>query len=215
MHSNSWFRHRAGSLTQAFDRTEQREPLDALCPRAIRRGDFGAARPRSALQMFRSPSLRGVLLATMRTPIGERARLLPERKRATPAIARYIEALRGERKRRFIAVRACVLQADPTLTETACRRMPVFTKGRRWVSLASRKRYLAVHFCDPKLLEGIRARHPELDCGLRCVRIRDSQHVPIYELRAAFVRAFASGQPGGGAEDDRAHHAPWIGAATR
>lgn len=75
--------------------------------------------------------------------------------------------------------------------------MPTFEKNGLWVALAHQERHLAVYFCSAALIAGIRMRHPELDCGVGCVRIRDTQHVPIYELREAFARALAPPGPAG------------------
>ena len=106
------------------------------------------------------------------------------------AVARYIASLPAERSLRFLAIQAAIRQAGTDIVANMRHRKPTFEKDGRWVALANRKHHLAVHMCAPDLLAGIRARHPELDCGAACVRIRDTQYVPIYELRAAFVAAF-------------------------
>ena len=62
--------------------------------------------------------------------------------------------------------------------------------GQASVRVSNSERHLSVHFPNPELLTGIRARHPELACGRTCMKIRDTQFVPVYELREAF-RALA------------------------
>ena len=103
----------------------------------------------------------------------------------------YIAALAPERKRRATAIRAAILDSADGLVESMRYRMPTFDRNGLWVAFASQKAHLAVYFCSTALIEGVRAHHPELDCGVGCVRIRDTQHVPIYELRKAFARALA------------------------
>jgi uncharacterized protein YdhG (YjbR/CyaY superfamily) len=70
-------------------------------------------------------------------------------------------------------------------------RMPTFELHGAWVAMASQKHYCAVYFCSAALIASLRAHHPELDYGVGCVRIRDNQHLPVYELREAFARALA------------------------
>jgi uncharacterized protein YdhG (YjbR/CyaY superfamily) len=103
----------------------------------------------------------------------------------------YLAALAPERKRRAAAIRAAILDAADGLVESLRYRMPTFERNGLWVAFASRKAYLAVYFCNGALIDNVRVHHPELDCGVGCVRIRDTQHVPIYELRTAFVQALA------------------------
>jgi len=120
---------------------------------------------------------------------GESRGRRPQRRVATPTPRAYVAALVGERKRRFEAVRRTILDSCAGVVESMRYRMPTFEKDGAWVAMASQKRYLAVYFCSAELIAGVRAHHPELDCGVGCVRIRDDQHVPIYELEQAFVRA--------------------------
>lgn len=105
------------------------------------------------------------------------------------AVADYIAALSAARRSRAQAIRAAVHDAVSGVAETMCYRMPTFEKAGAWVAFANQKHYLAVYFCSAELIASIRAHHPELDCGVGCVRIRDTQHLPIYELREAFARA--------------------------
>ena len=65
------------------------------------------------------------------------------------------------------------------------------------VVLANRKAGVAVHFQDGAHIANVRLRHPELDCGVACVRIRDSQYLPLYELGVSFRQAFGIGGPDG------------------
>jgi hypothetical protein len=111
--------------------------------------------------------------------------------RGATSVAAYVSKLPDERRRRFMAIRAALLAAAAGAEETLRDAMPAFEMQGRRVTVANRKRYLVVRFSRAELLAGIRSRHPELECGIDSVRIRDTQHVPVYELGVAFERAFA------------------------
>ena len=98
----------------------------------------------------------------------------------------------AERRARLQAIRAALLQAGgrPVTLRRGGRAGFEAEDGR--IRVVSSARHIAVHFPQAELLSGIRIRHPELGCGVRCVRIRDNQYVPIYELREAFSRALGA-----------------------
>lgn len=105
----------------------------------------------------------------------------------------------AERRARLQAIRAALLQAGGRLVESRRGGRAGFEAEGARIRVVSAAHHIAVHFPQAELLSGIRTRHPELTCGVRCVRIRDTQYVPIYELREAFARALGA-QPAG----------PWI-----
>lgn len=118
--------------------------------------------------------------------------------RPRPTVARYCAALPAGRRQRVESIVA-TLRAAGAASESIDRGMPTFTGGERGsIAVASRAQYIAVYLGDDALTAGIRMRHPELDCGRACVRIRDSQHVPLYELEVAARQAFGTAQTGNG-----------------
>lgn len=67
--------------------------------------------------------------------------------------------------------------------------MPAIEKNGNWVSVASQRQYVSIYFCDEALLDPIRIKHPSLDIGKGCVRVRDRQEVPLKDLERAFRAA--------------------------
>jgi hypothetical protein len=105
-------------------------------------------------------------------------------------------AARGrERAARLRAIRAALLGPGVRIARSGRRDVTIFECRGVRVRVANRARHIAVHWPAPEFLAGIRARHPELDCGARCVRIRDSQYVPMHALMEACARAFAQAPP--------------------
>ena len=101
-------------------------------------------------------------------------------------------AARAERRERLQAILAALLQAGGRVSESPGAGRAGFALEGGRVRVVSAARHIAVHFPQAELLRGIRAHHPELACGVRCVRIRDTQYVPIYELREAFARVLGT-----------------------
>ena len=88
------------------------------------------------------------------------------------------------------AIRALIEQAADRIRVSRRGGALVFERGGVRIRVVDASRHIAVHFPAAHLLAGFRTRHPELGCGLRCVRIRDSHYLPLYELRAACEAAF-------------------------
>jgi len=97
----------------------------------------------------------------------------------------------SERRARLAAIRAALLQAGARVVASRRAGRAQLAAEGTGIRVVDAARHIAVHFPHPELLARIRARHPELACGLRCVRIRDTQYVPVYELREAFARALS------------------------
>lgn len=109
-----------------------------------------------------------------------------------PDVKAYFDDLRGERKARLSALNDAFVKAVPEARVTMLYRMPTFERDADWVSCASQKQYIAVYFCGQDVLSTLKERHPELDYGKGCVRIRDSIELPLEALVAAFERALHS-----------------------
>jgi len=104
-------------------------------------------------------------------------------------IQKDLDQVEPPRRARLVRLRRAFFAAVDGITESMQYRMPTFTKDGNFVALASQKHYLAVYFCADELIRGIKAKHPELNCGVGCVRIRDTQAVPLKELVASFKKA--------------------------
>lgn len=113
----------------------------------------------------------------------------PRRDRAEAAIRRFLARLPVERGKRVFGLRQTLLATVPGVEESMRRGMPTYDLDGRWVAIGSPARHLAVYFCAPGLIDNVTAHHPELDCGTACVRVRDTQFVPVYELSVSFRKA--------------------------
>ena len=104
-------------------------------------------------------------------------------------VEEYYAALPRERRERLKTIRRCFVSAVDGVSETLRYKMPAFEKNENWVSLANQKHYISIYFCDEALTAEIRRKHPELNIGKGCVRVRDTQELPMEALKRAFMKA--------------------------
>jgi uncharacterized protein YdhG (YjbR/CyaY superfamily) len=109
----------------------------------------------------------------------------------TRDVAAYLEGLPGPRRDRLTRLCKRFQAAAPGARLTMRYKMPTFELDDRRVSLGNQKQYLAVYFCCNDLIGNIIARHPEINTGVGCVRVRDTQDVPEKELLTSFRKALA------------------------
>jgi len=104
----------------------------------------------------------------------------------------YYANLPDNRRVKILDIRTKFVNAVDGLKETMKYNMPTFEKGDNWVCVANQKNYISVYFCDEKLIEDIKINSPEINTGKGCVRIKDTQVVPIDNLLKCFIKAMES-----------------------
>ena len=105
------------------------------------------------------------------------------------SVSDYYKGVPRSRAARINKIRKLFLSEVDGLDETMKYKMPTFEKGDNWVALANQKNYISVYFCSEELIENIKNSHPEISTGKGCVRIRDSQEIPLEELKKSFIKA--------------------------
>lgn len=94
------------------------------------------------------------------------------------------------RQARLRELCSLVMAVEPKAEVSFQYKMPSFMKADGGVSVGNQKNYVCVYFCAAHLVENIRMKHPDLNIGVGCVRIRDTQDVPLTELRKSLRLAF-------------------------
>ena len=97
-------------------------------------------------------------------------------------IETYLSKMPLERRNRIETIRKAFMQAESGVQETMKYKMPTFEKQQNWVSIANQKNYISVYFCSEELIRNIKQKHPRINTGKGCVRIRDNQEVPVTDL---------------------------------
>lgn len=85
-----------------------------------------------------------------------------------------------------------ILSVAPDAGVSFPYKMPSFSTPAGGLSIGNQKNYVCVYFCGPELIQNIRDKHPDLDCGVGCVRIRDTQTLPLRELKVSARKALGS-----------------------
>ncbi len=104
-------------------------------------------------------------------------------------IQKYLSGLPEKRRERINSICEAFQIAGKSCAETMKYRMPTFENGKNWVSVGNQKNYISVYFCSAALIENIRAKHPQINTGKGCVRIRDNQEIPFPDLVESFKKA--------------------------
>ena len=107
----------------------------------------------------------------------------------TREVTAYLQNAPDTRRKRLVSLCKQFQAAAPRAKLTMLYKMPTFEYDGRWVSFGNQKHYIAVYFCSKDLIKNLVAHHPELNIGVGCVRIRDTQEVPEKELLASFLKA--------------------------
>jgi hypothetical protein len=112
-------------------------------------------------------------------------------KDASQAIAGYLARVPDGRRERALALHGLILSLFPQAEVSLGKRMPTYRLGPNFVSWGSTKGHLALYTCSAERIAGFRARHPEVRGGLGCLRLRDSQRLPLADLGQVVRNALA------------------------
>jgi hypothetical protein len=97
----------------------------------------------------------------------------------------YLDGLPLQRRERVAAVRALVHTIAPDVVERIEWKMPVFSRGDRWVAVASQKSYVSVYLGTTGNAATVIATDPQLKGGKACVNIPDRAELPLAALEPA------------------------------
>lgn len=110
------------------------------------------------------------------------------------AIAGYLARVPESRRERALALHGLILSLFPQAAVSLAHRMPTYRLGDNFICWASRKRQLSLYTGSEERIAGFRSRHPEVDAGRGCLRLRDSQRLPLADLAQVVRNALAPGR---------------------
>ncbi|MGD9872647.1 MAG: hypothetical protein AB7T27_00095 [Kiritimatiellia bacterium] len=105
------------------------------------------------------------------------------------AVAKYYAKVPPARLRRLNQIRRAFRQSGLKTREVIKYQIPALECSGAWVGMANQKDHICVYFRGPEFIRNIRKKHPELSVGVGCVRIRDSQEIPLREMVRSFKKA--------------------------
>ena len=98
-------------------------------------------------------------------------------------IETYLGYLSEERRRRLNLIRKTIHSIASDISESMRYRMPTFERDDRWVSVASQKHYISIYLGRENVVREFAQKHPQLNYGKACIRIRDNQDIPFKDLK--------------------------------
>ncbi len=101
----------------------------------------------------------------------------------------YFDSLPLIRRDRLIDLKERLERAVPCAQRTMRYKTPTFERGNHWARLGNQKHRISIYFCSEAIIAQVVANNPKFNCGKGCVRIRDTQEVPIEDLVDAYRRA--------------------------
>jgi len=104
-------------------------------------------------------------------------------------IRAYLAKVPPPRRKRIDTIRKAFLKSETEVAESLRYKMPTFEKGSNWAAVGNKKNYISVYFCSEEIIENIRKKHPTLSTGKGCIRIKDSQDIPMSDLVVSFKKA--------------------------
>ena len=104
-------------------------------------------------------------------------------------VRKYLSAIPAERKERIESIRTAFLDSVEDVVETMKYKMPTYEKDPNWAAIGNQKHYISVYFCSEEIIGNIIKKHPGINTGKGCVRIKDRQDIPLSELVVSFKKA--------------------------
>lgn len=107
----------------------------------------------------------------------------------------YLQVVPMERKVRIKEVHFMILDLSPDATVDIAYKMPTYRVGEGWVALANQKGYIPVYTCGYHQIESFKTKYPKIRTGKGCINFRDTDDVPISDLRALVKYAIEHSKP--------------------
>ncbi len=124
-----------------------------------------------------------------------RSRVLPLIEMNTE-VEDYIKAVTTDRNERFNAIHSLILRLYPQAIVDMKYKMPTYTVGDGWVALGNQKNYISLYTCGYHHIESFKINNPAIKTGKGCINFKDSDDLPIRDIRRVIKHAIEHPKPG-------------------
>ncbi|MBU3019157.1 DUF1801 domain-containing protein [Paraglaciecola agarilytica] len=107
-------------------------------------------------------------------------------------IADYIDSAPPERRARLTQLLELVQQLSPQAVVSLRYKMPTFTAGSGWISVANQKHYLSVYTCQLAHIAPYKKRYPKQKTGKGCINFADKDHLDLAVLTDVILSAMGT-----------------------
>lgn len=111
-------------------------------------------------------------------------------------VKKYIESIPTERIERFSALHSLIVELYPAAIVDMSYKMPTYKVGGGWVALANQKNYISLYTCGYHHIESFKAKHPKIKTGTGCINFKDTDALPITDIKRVIQHAIEHPKPG-------------------
>jgi len=105
----------------------------------------------------------------------------------------YLNNIPENRKERFRLILDIIKSLYPEAEESMKYKMPTYISGDGWIASANQKNYISVYTCSAEHLSDFKKKHPAIKTGKGCINFKDSDDIPIDDLKTVIKKAMSSG----------------------
>ena len=106
-----------------------------------------------------------------------------------PEVDAYFCAIPAARREVVETLHQMIMQLYPHAEVDMQYRMPTYHVDSGWVAVANQKQYVSLYTCGYHHISEFKTRHPGIKTGKGCINLRDSDHLPLEDLKAVVRHA--------------------------
>ena len=101
----------------------------------------------------------------------------------------YLKHIPENRKARFLLILSTIKSLYPQTEESMKYKMPTYMSEDGWVAAANQKNYISVYTCSAEHIKDFKKKHPGIKTGKGCINFKDSDEIPIEDLKPVIKQA--------------------------
>jgi len=112
-----------------------------------------------------------------------------------PDLARYFKSVSSHRKEWLLTLHSMIEQLYPQAHIDLKYKLPTYQVDEGWVAIANQKNYISLYTCGYQHIESFKAKFPTIKTGKGCLNIKDTDPLPMEELRVVVQHAIQHSKP--------------------
>lgn len=106
-----------------------------------------------------------------------------------PVVQAYMTSVPEDRRQKIELLHRLIFGLFPEATVDMRYKMPTYSYGDGWVSIANQKNYVSLYTCSAEHLAKFRQAHPSIKTGKGCINFRDKDPIPEAALKEVIEHA--------------------------
>lgn len=101
----------------------------------------------------------------------------------------YMDAAPAVRREMLGVLNKTILELFPEVQVDMKYKMPTYSHEEGWVAVANQKNYVSLYTCGYHHIKDFKEKHPKIKTGKGCINFRESDSIPIDDLKAVIHHA--------------------------